>query len=1029
MRYKGISHSLEILIGLIVCVFILMIAFKLLGIYSAYQYEQQAQITAKNLQTAMNRVCVSGQPMEVNVNFPQELRSGGTAPDPISIIWRKVTGGKDVSVTKALRYMTAVQSYGDPWYVLYYEDFPQGEDSGWSGWSEVAAMRISSAYFKTLDTAICIATAAVPFYSDMKRAGTAIAKYGRKGLDDVVEGLRRSSNTNKLIKQTDDALEIAKRSKYSTGERMWMNNIGRKIITKSKKAKGSLGKIFRRLNQVSTLDVKKHITAFRKSEGFLDDSADGISDLLRVHRGEAIVRNVDNEKAILSKIDNLKHGGITEKEYVNGLKKLKGSDKLKEIYKNSEDLMRSDFGFRKGYLKTQYGRTDDEIEFLKNLIGRVGEGKIGARDIKLLKKMTSVDRSVGGKTINGFENFVDAAESTQKLQKSVNNLNYLAKSGSLFEKSKYPIAYSRHISDAVDSKSARLPALAAYTHFHHAGLRKLRKVAYREGRWIVTAEGGAFIFNNVISLFDQAEFKFSPCSDHALCLKSALNPSITIYPLDECKEAGIDYIELDKHPVGGDAGDWSTTQFDNLGNWITGDKPTSKFYTASPCGGKLKIEKTTCECHFEMIPYLDRSSIDVYLTNCTITDKISDSKAKLKCELYKNMTYINEIEKLTTFEVTADVSYDADSGRHDISFNFTDDFTDVENFVGKYFGSYYKSLNEEYEDQEKEPLDLTCKDAVVEYKIGKKIECTPIPLPSVAFEYSTCGGASKLWLECVNWTEGEETTLKKEGSEKDEEVPAKKWCCKQWNMSYYPYGIKGEKNKTKEIINVSSCDDYLDVIGGGRVKDIIDNTKTAVKFYHTIPDSENPIIEDESDYFSSLITPKTESAGDIASVLWNARPGAILGIITGHEEEMVKNIPIVYTIVTMSEPTLPEDVDLTDENVAELYNYNLPTEEKTDCLKATYIAKDDATKGFCYTSPMGWANAESAGWMALSTAVDVGVELVIDFFTVGSCYGVGSLTSCMLGNLIMWYGESAVSEKREGAYWPNNVFFGNYYTK
>ena len=73
--------------------------------------------------------------------------------------------------------------------------------------------------------------------------------------------------------------------------------------------------------------------------------------------------------------------------------------------------------------------------------------------------------------------------------------------------------------------------------------------------------------------------KFAPCSGNALCLKSQVNPSITVYPLDDCKDAGINYIEFNKYPEGSDiSGSVSRWVDDHLGKGST-----SKFYTASPC--------------------------------------------------------------------------------------------------------------------------------------------------------------------------------------------------------------------------------------------------------------------------------------------------------------------------------------------------------------------------------------------------------------------------------------------------------------
>ena len=143
-KLRGISKSLELFIGLAILLLILMITFKLFGIWMAYEYEQQAQITAKRLQTAMNFVCAYGEPTEVEINLPQKLSPGGRFRFPVDIYWSWNFPFVNVrlntkAIADATRYILALRSYGDPWYVIYFERFPEGEDT-WAGWDEVVAM-------------------------------------------------------------------------------------------------------------------------------------------------------------------------------------------------------------------------------------------------------------------------------------------------------------------------------------------------------------------------------------------------------------------------------------------------------------------------------------------------------------------------------------------------------------------------------------------------------------------------------------------------------------------------------------------------------------------------------------------------------------------------------------------------------------------------------------------------------------------------------------------------------------------------
>ncbi|MGC9310347.1 MAG: hypothetical protein ACP5E4_01335, partial [Candidatus Aenigmatarchaeota archaeon] len=228
-RLRGTTYPLVVLGGLVAVVLFLLVFFRLTDQFSAFEYEEQAEITTKNLQTAMNQVCVSGVAQEVDVHYPQKLSWSGVGENPLAF-GKSVLTGDTEAVGNALRYMMALDSFGDPWYIIYYEDFPQGEDSGWTGWSSISSQRVASQMFKTADTVACIATSAIPMMGDLKRLGSRAIK-GASGSDDIADTYARGRALNQIVKRQDEIAKIAKENP-GLAERVWMNEIGQDIVQK-----------------------------------------------------------------------------------------------------------------------------------------------------------------------------------------------------------------------------------------------------------------------------------------------------------------------------------------------------------------------------------------------------------------------------------------------------------------------------------------------------------------------------------------------------------------------------------------------------------------------------------------------------------------------------------------------------------------------------------------------------------------------------------------------------------------------------
>jgi len=1000
-RYKGISHGMEIVIGLIACVFILLIVFKLLGIYAAYQYEQQAQITAKNLQTAMNAVCVSGKPVEVNVNFPQQLTSGGLALDPITIITNKITGRK-TSVTNALKYMLTLQSFGDPWYVIYYEEFPRGEDSGWRGWSKVEAMRLSSGFAHGIDMATCLAMAPLSFAGTFIRAGKMAAKGAVKEAEEQI--------FKKVVKsigdqEVENSIKLAKDVGEEAGEEIFMKSAGRKVVGKMGKiTKENLGKVWKWIARKNIDELIPHKRVVRE---VFEESEDAVKYLSKVSGGEG--REVSKE--LLKDIDTIFNKDITNKEFKQVVERLAGTE-YDKIYKEygkyiGEDLSRSSF---------LYKLPEKERNILLGIAEKLKNGeKITGKEFKavrniLLDKNFKPKFSEADKIYENFENARGISRFQSKMEYIKNK-----KLSDVFDDDT-PFSYTRILLKIGEegknpglmksAKAYRELGLGAKGSKRGALERAGTRIATREGAWI----GSSFIASTALSIADVSMLKFYPCSDHALCLKSQTNPSITVYPLEDCREAGVNWVQLEKYPYEGNVKTATTTFFDRFAKFIIGGESNTRFYTASPCRGKIKIWKDKCNCNYRSIPYFDISSQDLYYINCTILNSNPD----LKCDIYLNRTYLENGKKefVNSFTVdSGDITFSVDEiggeTAYTISFN-----------LNKYppFSELYKEF------------DLYCEDTIIDKSAGENIICDPLSLPAYVFDYSTCDGHSNLWLECVNWSKEGDTFLEKDTIDgKKIKVDATKWCCLQWNMSYYKNGINSERIDSIKIINVSSCGDYTRLVGGSlKIQELLNNVKTTVNHYTSNP----PHIPDSNKYFEQLVLPKKYS---LAEEIKNSGSG-LMNFFTGNPEKAI-NSPIVQTIVNLSEVTLPKktdsgkDIDPTEKDTNKLLMFNLPAYGEVDCLKVSYSAED--TKGFCYTSPTGIHDVEAAGVYSFSIAVDMGLQAAIDIFSGGGAAvaGVGSFVSCMAGNAILWWGENMVSEAKQKNYWPHSAYFGNYYIK
>ncbi len=960
------SHSAELFIGLISCIFILMIVFKLLGMSGAYAQEQQAQITAKNMQTAMNSVCVGpdGYSVEVKVNFPQQLNSAGE-----NLLFSPFS---DEPVKDAVRYMSTIRSYGDPWYIIYYENFPLGEEEGWEGWSEVAGTRIATVATLGIDQAMCLASV-IPFTS----VGKKLIKIGKKGLKATATGggslvldyITKAAKTRKAAEHTGRIRKIMDSgiTKLKKQE-IFSSNIYRKMVASKNKITAPLDNIYVWFMTHSSVDLTKHV----KASGNLNMLADDIPkvSLLDTTTGKLKKKLLKYSDDILVNGDTTNLGAKETAEKIKEIARGTDADHLLKDY--SSEVADRMSGFKLAVQEPYYGFEPKEQKAITDLINKLddlGTGGTSKITHEEVEHVTDILVKRGPNTLNEWDEYLSAVDSVSQIQGFEKRIlkNIVPDSGSYLIDDTKPYKWTRGLLSTGDVPPNKLPRLGmALKHYAKVGVAlEGKRTLTRWGSWM----GLSYVFSKALSLADVSMLKFAPCSGNALCLKSQVNPSITVYPLDDCKDAGINYIELDKYAEGEEG--------IGVARWVDntfGKGSTSKFYTASPCDGVMIIEKGECKCAGKQEPIVDETTLDTYVLTCKLS-----GTTNANCDVTKKMTYFEPVEEeeLNPESFSANVVSEPIGGG--------DDKYRVEVDVGKWVWVMQGIEPTKASDaSETEEGAVKCTKYILD--LGEEFNCT-FELP-VFVGYATVCDGSNMWLECVNWTEGETKTGELPGLDGITEVEVTNWCCAQWNLTAYGGTYSGT---TREIIRVGDCGEYSGTSWNMVIKpEIRINLKRAIEDLNS-------------------------TGGNIWGI---ANPTTYYNSI---EEDIVK------AIKDNSETELRKGEDPNTAEINRLFMYNLEPSTTIPCLKVQYKNNPD-TKGFCYTPPAGTETVKEAGWMGLSIIVDIGATAVTALVP-----GVGPAASgflgCEAGNLVTYFGQDQISKEKEKNLWPNNAFFGRYYSK
>ncbi|RLI99327.1 MAG: hypothetical protein DRP06_03705, partial [Candidatus Aenigmatarchaeota archaeon] len=412
-----------------------------------------------------------------------------------------------------------------------------------------------------------------------------------------------------------------------------------------------------------------------------------------------------------------------------------------------------------------------------------------------------------------------------------------------------------------------------------------------------------------------------------------------------------------------------------VSRWVDntfGKGSTSKFYTASPCDGTMIIEKGNCKCARKQEPIVDETTLDTYVLTCKLS-----GTTNANCDITKKMTYFDPVEE----EEMDSESFSANVISEPMGEGY--EKYRVELDVGKWVWVMQGIEPTKASDaSKKEESKIKCTKYILD--LNEEFNCT-FELPVLVGYTTTCEG-SNMWLECVNWTEGETRTGELSGLDGTTEVEVTNWCCTQWNITAYGGDYSGT---TREIIRVGGCGDYNGTSWKMVIKpEIRTKLKTAIE--------EDPIrtniwgIGDPTIYYNSIDE-------DIVKVIQE-----------GSETELLKG----------------EDPNTAEIN--KLFMYNLEPSTTIPCLKVKYVK--DSTNGFCHTSPAGTETVKEAGYAGLSIIVDIGATAVTALVP-----GVGPAASgflgCEAGNLITYWGQDQISKEKEKKLWPNNKYYGRYFSK
>jgi len=983
------SLSAKFLAGLFFTILLLIFFFKLFAIYGALQEQQRAIASVQGLQTGINYVCTTKKPIVIEIDLPQNV-FGGKGESLIDALARGIyqafSGNKLEAAKEMAAYTFSIENYGDPWYVLYYEFFPEGEDYGWRNWHRVAGTSIVEVGFFFSDIATCALPFAKTIASSVKQSERAAKLAKLLKLDAASEKLS-------AIKESISESRISAMFKrvFSLKEKPGEQEIVLKEAYESAKKEGKLKvayQTFREWFKSSLLKLKSEreaslaVSSFRTIERESDEVAEIAKELRYlqdISPARSITPSLDMDDLISSatKIKNLFEKNEKALEVVETTKDLvsKAEKANKDVIFQALYFGNNKLPLAKRYLLPEEAEIlEKALHTLKNSPSDLTLYLTSKKIDKILLKLDSSFDSNARKLSEDIRNWIEFQEKVNKIKRASTYLDSI--------------------------ESYLIGKVKWYTSLY----RNADIGLIRAGKW----HGYRFAVSTLLSPAEFSFLKFNPayCGENSICLKNALSWEILKFPLDDCRQAGYNYIELEKlalEPVSFEAG--ALSFFEGLFSTIYGNKPYSRFYLASPCQGKVLIIPGECEGNLKEVPIIAR---DVF-GNVELEEKsftCDRSKYLRVSAMYSNGTifFIKDLPPATIQKEINDPVYGTSKLEN---INLECDLTDQ---VLQIYGIDEKLITgEENKTICSRSFDTSeLSETPTGYSLPSSISCT-ISLPKILGKKHVINKTSNFKLFCSKWNLTENQTECDYSFQGD---VCKRWCCLEWSIT--------DGHSYDVLFGVSKCEEYK--------KSIIINRQD--RWYDYLVNGYIPSGKVYSSQMKEIIEKEENEQNpliDMFCIRCDPKP-------TPKEPKEINQLPC-EAACAMSQTSLPEKLrqfilshynqtfntseDLSSYSPLDLINLNqsstyLPVPKTFHCIKVFVIGNE--TKGFCYTPPR---NTQEILENVVSTAGSV-------LSMVTSMLGPEAAPACIVGSLIQYGSSWLAKELKKNSLWPYNFMLHSF---
>ena len=991
------SLTAKFLVGLLFTILILIFFFKLFSTYGAIQEQQKAIASVQGLQTGINYVCTTKKPVIINIDLPQNV-FGGKGESLIDALARGIYNAfseKKLETAKEMAtYTFSIENYGDPWYIIYYEFFPQGEDYGWRNWHKVAGTSIVEVAFFFTDAITCTMPFAKSIAISVKESESA-AKFAKLLKLDIaserLNAIRESFSESKVATKLGKVFSIFKR-----GGDPQEKEIALKEVYESAKKEGKLSiayQTFKSWMTKSILTLRNEREAamvvrnFRIIQRNAEDLVELSDSLKSLTFYSPVKEDLDDLLALSKEIKELfeKDGKAIEVFE-------KSQEIASKVNKVNADISTALLEGNDKYQLAKRYLDAEELETLKKAIVTMGNSPsditlyLTSKKIdSILLKLDSIPEPKAKQFSKDIRNWILLQKKLNRIKSASNYLKAIGKS-KLIGKAKW--------------------YLSLYT---EAGIGLTRVAKWQGYRLIVSA---------FLSPLEFSFLKFNPtyCQGNTLCLKNVLSWDILKFPLDDCKQAGYNYIELEKlalDPVNFQAK--AVSLFEGSLSYIYGNKPYSRFYLASPCQGKVLIIPSECEGNLKKEPII---AMDVF-GNVELEEKLftcAQSNYLKVSALYSNGTAFF-VKNFTSgisspFSTIPKEIIDPIYGTSWLeNINIECDLSDQVLKIYGIEGLALSGKNRTICSQSFDTIELLEDPTKTEYYLPSSISCN-LSLPKILGTKHIVTKESPFRLFCSKWNLTDNQT---ECDYSFQGKTCKRWCCLEWSIT--------DGHSYDVLFNVSSCGDYenpLTAINNHKYwqDHLIDEYIPSGKIYSS---EMKEIIEKEESEWNPLIELFCESCDPVipkdpkSTNRIPCQAACSMSQISLSEK-------LRQYILSHYNQTFPASENLSSYSLQSLIYLSesstiLPTSSTFPCIKVYVIGNQ--TKGFCYTPPR---NTQE---ILENVVASAGSFLSM----IASMLGPEAAPACLIGSSIQYGSSWLAKELEKNSVWPYNFMLHSFKEK